>query len=116
MTDLLKEAAESYQQTMRDVNNDRNHGLDDGKYEWCAGCKEQVANCRCEAIRIAEERIQAWSWFQDAVWASEGVAEARREVEAMGYSDSDIEGSISRIALWKTMDETQERADWFQDG
>lgn len=116
MCDLLKEDYQSWKRDQDEVNRDRNHGIDTGKYEWCPGCRQQVANCRCEAIKVANERIKAWGRFGEALWASEGVTEARKEVEAMGFAEGEIEASIERIAAWKLQDEATRRTNWFHDG
>lgn len=117
MVDLLKEDVDSWQRDQVEVNRERNHGIDSGKYIWCdGGCKEQVANCRCEEIKHTEERNAAWGRFGNALCTSEGIAEARKEVEAMGFSESRIEATIKRIAEWKLQDEATERTKWFQDG
>ena len=113
--DWLKEDVESHHRYLRDITSGHRE-VDDGKYHWCPGCKEQVANCRCEAIRVSEERIAAWSRFQQAVWASEGVEAARKEVADMGFAESEIEGSIDRIAVYKLYEESDKRTKWLQSG
>ena len=113
----LKESCDSWLLDRQQRHREINSGLDSGKYEWCdGGCKEQVANCRCEEIRLQDGRAEAWGGFNKALWLSEGVAEARKEVEAMGFSESRIEKSIKQIASWKLQDESDKRTEWFQDG
>lgn len=113
----LKEDVNSWQRDQVEVNRERNHGLDQRQYKWCPGCQEQEANCRCEEIRHREKQIAAWSRFQDAVLASEGIEEAMKEVRALGeFSESQMEASIKQQAEWKLQDEANERTKWFQDG
>ena len=117
MYDQLKEDVQSWQADQAEVNRERNHGLDDGKYHWCPnGCKEQVANCRCEAIRVSNERIAAYGRFENMLWHSKGVAAARAEVEAMGFSQGEIEDTIKWVAYAKLLEESDKRTRWFQDG
>lgn len=113
MTDLLKEDVESHLQWKRDVrSNEDYHNPDGGKYEWCLKCVEQI--CKCEEIRISNERIAAWGKFNNALWTDEDIEGARKIVEDMGFSQEEIEDSIERIANWKLCDETDKRTEWIR--
>ena len=115
MYDQLKEDIESHQRWERDVRGEDYANPDGGKYEWCMECKEQTANCKCEAIRIAEERIQAWSAFDKALWAEEGVAEAQKIIETMGFSQEDIEHAIENVAQQKIYNDYEKHIEWIKE-
>lgn len=115
MYDQLKEDVDSHQRWKRDVQSEDYANPDGGKYEWCMECLEQTVNCKCEAIRIAEERIQAWSAFDKALWAEEGVAEAQKIIETMGFSQEDIEHAIENVAQQKIYNDYEKHIEWIKE-
>ena len=116
MYDLLKDNHESFKRDQEEVNRDRNHGVNSGKYEWCPGCKEQVANCRCEEIKRRDELITAHARFGNALWRSEDITEARADLEALGVAVSEIEDTIKWVEAMKLQEEENRRTEWLREG